>query len=495
MWEHDAMTEAPMASAPRKRVRDAKEGAYTRFLEWASLNMPGAWRLRLDILLVSYVALFLAAFSAPVIFAWAAGPDDQGYACQSFRGAGDAEVAAAPVGPVFSTIEEARDYAQTTQSNAQYYAELASAQEAKALAPGASQDVIDRAQYARQDANYYAEEARKAAEALRFMEAGVDPAAAEAAQAPQGLGFDSDRPCAGRAYHSGNLPRRLKIGHQSDNSGNIYFTQGFNSGEQGWILAGFILVALGLSLSWAFLVARGTRLRDVVVRTNAPGFVPLALGLLPFVLLPMFAGFMTFAASHGFSLGSMFLGETDISADGTGFKLYFPSSGYGSSTRDLLITFGVVIAGFVAISLKVVIYDGVVGLIRAIAIAGVMGAVTFFSAFGAYSLRSISGAGGSYEWAAGVTLAWGAVYVLAFLKDVPAGVRRRTTRPIALSFPFYMMGWLLQLFAFMSSAGHMYWITSNDLLLILLVVSVLALVVSSLVFSFVARISLWPRPN
>jgi hypothetical protein len=69
---------------------------------------------------------------------------------------------------------------------------------------------------------------------------------------------------------------------------------------------------------------------------------------------------------------------------------------------------------------------------------------------------------------------------------------------MALSFPLWLMGWLLQLMAFGSSTGWLSWLydgtTASILFWSTVWASVIALALGSFTFAMIARISLLPRP-
>ena len=420
MGQGDQATMVMPAARPKAQAEE-KSGPYMRFQSWASLNMPGFWRLRLEILFVGYAVLFLGAILVPVIFAGMSGPRDHSYNCDDYRYEVARQEAAAAGGSLPRIYGDDYDYRQRNE-------------------------IVSKSRVA----------------------------------------------CAGAIKRG--------YGEAPSTADYIVWTGGFNDGEQTVILTIFIILSAIIAVVWAFFMARGTRLRDVVAKTNAPGFATCMLALTPLVLLPILAGHIAFAASHGDVLNALFLGKANVQTAGGGDEIYFPSSRYNNSFNLAILLIGGLIALVFATIVKIIMYDGVMGLLRTGLIALLIGvpAVTLMVVL----YQAMSYAGSRTNDMMGVIA--GVLFIplvamwFLYQKDLMRGVRRRLTRPLALTFLVLWPLW----FGFASLVVFVYFVEEFDIFdsnvvtgtLYFLGAFVVGVVMEAQLFRGVARISLLPRP-
>ncbi len=362
------------AYAPPKRANGTEKERgkpYQSFLNWVSLNHPGFWRLRLDIVFLLYVSLGGAALASPWIFSFMAGASDSNY-----------------------------------------------------------------------------------------------------------CGYQVNQACAG--YSS--------AGYDAATGGTEYYIwqNGFESGEISMIFWLFILTGLVGGLIWAFFVSRGTRLRGVVTKSASPRFLVLLVLLVPFVMIPYLAGYSAFFSTHGGDFSTLFTGETTIYHNGRSIPFYFPGSTYGDNEyREGMFLLGLALASLVAISLKIIMYAGVIGLVRSLVVASICGALTFTLAIILFENFGIS------ELIALAIISIPVIIFLALFKlDILFNRRRKMSHGVALAFSLYWPGWVLLVFAIASD----YWDLFDNFFVSALVVFAIGAIVEAITFRDIARINLLPQP-
>lgn len=494
--------EQPASILPKARALEEKTSPYTRFLGWASLNMPGFWRLRLEILLIGYVVLFLGAVGTPVIFAGMAGPRDTGVDCDNYRWEQETQAA----------IKEGRELPYIDFVGGRDFRELKL--EDKYACAGSIRHNYYPPEPAPAPAPEYYEPAPAPADpapvdpAAPAEAAPADPAAtaappveavapADAAAAP----VDPYAPQPAPAYQP--EPSAPYVPPALYSRSEFYgWTGGFNSGEQTGIMTIFVIVAMMFALVWAFFVARGTRLRDVIGKTDAPSFATCAFALAPLVVLPILAGHIAFAASHGDAFNALLQGKAMARLpEGETIDVYFGGSTYSNGLSLAMLFLGGVIAVLIAMCLKIIMYDGVIGLLRTSLMALAISVPAIALAIVAYGMTYGATGMSSNTALAIVTLVLlaflGAIWLL-YRKDLVKGVRRRMTRPLAFAFLMLWPFWYG--FASIIAGAVVFELagTPTDSMWVVWVYLAAAFVVGvfiqSQLFRGIARISLLPRP-
>jgi len=215
-----------------------------------------------------------------------------------------------------------------------------------------------------------------------------------------------------------------------------------------WTTIVFIMASFALTIIWAFFVSRGTRLRGLVVQSSFPGFFVVLMVLMPMVIFPLLAGQTMFTVTHGDGLSTLFTGVAQASSNGTSFEVAFPGyehyrTSYNdrmfSETLAMLFLFGAFAAFFVTISMKIILADGVMGLVKSIVIAGIFATLTIV--IGLFFFE------GDPDYATftqlTLLLVFGLLYYLTFRISLITNKRRKISRTAGLSFCMYSTGWFL----------------------------------------------------
>lgn len=406
------MTDAAMPVVPQKikRAPRSVRGPIERWLSWSSLHLPEIWRLRIHIVLAMHTVMLVLALGAPLVFAWAAGPDPKAYCSQTYDAVTQTYVSAA-TGPC-----------------------------------------VDYVRY------------------------------------PGEVTYDED----------GN--------YNEEGAGQYTYYSGFNYTEIQNVLLLYIFVCFAFAMTWLFYVSRGVRLRDIVPANSKPGLYPLFLLLALFAVWPTLGYHAMFEHTHGGGLPTLITGYTDIIRDdGTPAKVFAPrdSIRVGISLGHTYVLIGIGLALFLAICLKIMIFDGLVGLLRASLFAVLGGAVLvgFGVLLNSSPLQSFATglAGGSsatgslvYIFLCGVPSAL--VLLVLHKKDVWRGIRRQPTRTFAMAYALYAPIWLM--FGLISILLRVFGRHIDQLSLFIGWIGIFMLIAlaSSFTLGGIARLSLLPRP-
>nr|WP_070960530.1 hypothetical protein [Hyphomonas sp. Mor2] len=365
------------APKAKKGARSERGKPYQRLLSWMSINHPGYWRLRMDILLLLYVIFGITALFSPLFFSFLAGADGR-----------------------------------CTTDGSSYV------------------DCVG------------------------------------------GIGrYDYDRGVS---------------------ISNYVWTEGFTRGDINLIFTTFILSSIAAALIWCYFVSRGARLTSVVKKLDSPRFLAVTLLLVPFVLAPMLAAYSAFLASHGGGLDTLWTGNTTVrTVSGESLKLQSPGyEHYDDVGPVLMFLLGLAIATTISVGLKIVMLEGLVGLVKSIVIAAILGTLTMV-AFGFWIVI--------YDdfVFAGVMLAILLVYLSLFKRDLLMNRRHRFSQTIALSFALYWPGWVILLVAvFEADTTYIF----DDLsgfdgsFLAIMIIYLVALLVEAMTFRDIARLKMLPKP-
>lgn len=253
-------------------------------------------------------------------------------------------------------------------------------------------------------------------------------------------------------------------------------------------LGSFILTAI-----WAFFVSRGTRLRGLVVQSSFPGFIVVVLVLLPMVILPLIAGVGMFIFTHGGGLSTVLTGVTEITTD-AGLSREFAFAGrrhYGdmmSNDYSALLLIGTFCSFVVAISMKIILADGVMGLVKSIIISGILGALTVV--IGLFVFPQ----GISYGTLLQLSLlsGFGFLYYMWFRLSLIRNRRSKLSRTIGLSFCMYTIGWypLIVLYTIVGFDLDWDW----HPVVVSAVVAFIYAIFLSITFRDISRINMLPQP-
>ena len=365
------------ARAPQiSHTQREREGAYQGFLSWMSMSKPGLWRLRIDIMVMNYVILGLAAISAWMVLQPISGPNENSFCADSPRGS-------------------CTDSADFYQSNDVYT-----------------------------------------------------------------------------------------------------WASGFSENEVLLTTIWFAVASFILTVIWAFFVSRGTRLRGLVVQSSFPGFVVVLVVLLPMVIFPLIAGQLMFMSTHGGGVGTLLTGVTEVVADGGSVvELAYPGARHITYTERLfsqalltLFFFGAFFAFVVAISMKIILADGVMGLVKSIVIAGIFALITVL-----IGIFVFQGRAEEYTFTQlGLLLAFGVAYYFSFRMSLIRNKRSKLSRTIGLSFCMYWIGWFPLVFIF-TLIGFDLEGTVNAWILVALFAAIYVLFLS-FTFRDISRINLLPQP-
>ena len=247
------------------------------------------------------------------------------------------------------------------------------------------------------------------------------------------------------AYCGREAARGTCADYESFGGGNYYrWTNGFGVDDIMWTTIVFIITSLVLTIIWAFFVSRGTRLRGLVVQSSFPGFIVVLLVLMPMVILPLLAGMTMFIVTHGGDLTTLFTGVSEVSVNSREFEIAFPGYQHyrGSADRmfsemlTLLFIFGGFFAFVIAICMKIILADGVLGLVKAIVIAGVLAAITVTIGLFVFQGRTYEHTLTQFS----LLLVFGLIYYLSFRISLITNKRRKLSRTIGLSFCMYWIG-------------------------------------------------------
>lgn len=283
------------------------------------------------------------------------------------------------------------------------------------------------------------------------------------------------------------------------NSSFVYrWSNGFSVPDIEWTIFVFITASLILTIIWAFFVSRGTRLRGLVVQSTFPGFLAILMVLMPMVILPLLAGQTMFVVTHGGGLEALFTGVAEVTNNGRSFEVAFPGSNHYrsesnnrmfSDTLAMLFLFGVFAAFFVAISIKIILADGVMGLVKSIAIASIFAVITVFIGIIVF--------GGEPEDATflqlSLLLGFGVLYYLTFRISLITNKRRKISRTAGLSFCMYSTGWFFLVAVFIIIGFDLESMDYNPWLWIAGFGLIYAIFLSS-TFRAISRINLLPAP-
>ena len=218
------------------------------------------------------------------------------------------------------------------------------------------------------------------------------------------------------------------------------WSEGFSAGEIMLTTMLFVVAAAVLTLIWAFFVSRGTRLRGLVVQSSFPGFMVTLLVLMPMVLLPMLAGLAMFVVTHGGGLGTLITGVVDVGTLSVAFpgeRHYSPEDQLFANWVIILFLFGGFFAFVTAISMKIILADGVMGLVKSIVIAAILAAITVTIGVFVFQGRVYQNTLIQLI----LLLTFGIFYYLWFRMSLIRNRRSKLSRTIGLSFSMYWIGW------------------------------------------------------
>ncbi|MBA4338885.1 MAG: hypothetical protein C0421_08575 [Hyphomonas sp.] len=284
------------------------------------------------------------------------------------------------------------------------------------------------------------------------------------------------------------------------------YGSGFSNTDLSQIVLLFVLASFALAMTWLYYVCRGVRLRDVVPVNDQPALLPIVVLLCLFNVWPVLALHSAFAFTHGGGLGTLLTGAADITRDDGQLRtIYAPRDASPAFSFGFLV-FGLVLSLLISIATKLLIFDGLIGLLRAFVVAVLAGTVTALMYFiDAATMRisfNLIDFGQSNDLSNNVyafvlcSLPSAAFLYLAHQKDVWRGVRRPETRTFAMAFALYTPVWLF--FAIYGLMALIFVDRSTGLLSQPIVVMALCLlavaVISALILRGIARLSLLPRP-
>ena len=300
-----------------------------------------------------------------------------------------------------------------------------------------------------------------------------------------------------RSY-CGNDPRGSCVGTVDfyQNNDLYVWTTGYSADDVMWTTIWFAFASFILTVIWAFFVSRGTRLRGLVVQSSFPGFMVALAVLLPMVIFPLLAGLLMFMSTHGGGVETLLTGVTGIVSEQgreyaiafPGMRHYSPAERWFSQSLLLLLMFGSFSAYVVAISMKIILADGVMGLVKSIVIAGIFAVITVLVGIFVFQGRADE----NTFIQLGLLLVFGILYYFSFRISLMRNKRSKLSRTIGLSFCMFWIGWFPLVFIF-TMIGFDLEGTVNGWLLIAIFTAIYVFFLS-FTFRDISRINLLPQP-